>query len=187
LKIAEIQKLTKEQEAAKTAAQQLKDVYTDIGMSIKSGIVDAIQGAVDGTKTLGEVASGVLKNIANKVLDVAINMALFGAMSGTGTGGGLLSGLFKPKPRANGGPVTGGSTYLVGERGPELFVPGRSGTIVPNDKMGSGGTTNVVVNVDATGSKVQGDGTQAGQLAKVISAAVQQEIIKQKRPGGVLA
>ncbi len=132
LKIAEIQKLTKEQEAAKTAAQQLKDVYTDIGMSIKSGIVDAIQGAVDGTKTLGEAASGVLKNIANKLLDVAINMALFGAMSGTGTGGGLLGGLFKP--RANGGPVTGGSTYLVGERGPELFVPGRSGTIVPSDR-----------------------------------------------------
>jgi hypothetical protein len=184
LKIAEIQKLTKEQEAAKTAAQQLKDVYTDIGMSIKSGIVDAIQGAVDGTKTLGEVASGVLKNIANKVLDVAINFALFGAMSGTGTGGGLLGGLFKP--RANGGPVTGGSTYLVGERGPELFVPGRSGTIVPNDKLGSGGSTSVVVNVDASGSKVEGNDQQGNQLGRVIAAAVQQELIKQKRPGGLL-
>ena len=184
LKIAEIQKLTKEQEAAKTAAQQLKDVYTDIGMSIKSGIVDAIQGAVDGTKTLGEVASGVLKNIANKVLDVAINMALFGAMSGTGTGGGLLGGLFKP--RANGGPVTGGSTYLVGERGPELFVPSRSGTIVANDKLGGGGSTSVVVNVDASGSKVEGDDQQGKQLGRVIAAAVQQELIKQKRPGGLL-
>jgi tape measure domain-containing protein len=185
LKIAEIQKLTKEQEAAKTAAQQLKDVYTDIGTSIKSGIVDAIQGAIDGTKTLGEVASGVLKNIANKVLDVAINMALFGAMSGTGTGGGLLGGLFKP--RANGGPVTGGSTYLVGERGPELFVPGRSGSIVPNDKLGGGGsTTSVVVNVDASGSKVEGDDQQGKQLGRVIAAAVQQELIKQKRPGGLL-
>jgi tape measure domain-containing protein len=184
LKIAGIQKLTKEQEAAKTAAQQLKDVYTDIGMSIKSGIVDAIQGAVDGTKTLGEVASGVLKNIANKVLDVAINFALFGAMSGTGTGGGLLGGLFKP--RANGGPVTGGSTYLVGERGPELFVPGRSGSIVPNDKLGGGGSTSVVVNVDASGSKVEGNDQQGNQLGRVIAAAVQQELIKQKRPGGLL-
>jgi tape measure domain-containing protein len=184
LKIAEIQKLTKEQEAAKTAAQQLKDVYTDIGMSIKSGIVDAIQSAVDGTKTLGEAASGVLKNIANKLLDVAINMALFGAMSGTGTGGGLLGGLFKP--RANGGPVAGGSTYLVGERGPELFVPGRSGTIVPNNKLAGGGDTNVVVNVDASGSKVEGNDQQGNQLGRVIAAAVQQELIKQKRPGGLL-
>ena len=184
LKIAEIQKLTKEQEAAKTAAEQLKSVYTDIGMSIKSGIVDAIQGAVDGTKTLGEAANGVLNNIAKRVLDVAINFALFGAMSGTGTGGGLLGGLFKP--RANGGPVTGGSTYLVGERGPELFVPGRSGTIVPNDKMGGGSSTNVVVNVDASGSKVEGNDQQGNQLGRVIAAAVQQELIKQKRPGGLL-
>jgi tape measure domain-containing protein len=186
LKIAEIQKLTKEQEAAKTAAQQLKDIYTDIGMSIKSGIVDAIQGAVDGTKTLGEVASGVLKNIANKLLDVAINMALFGAISGTGTGGGLLGALFKPKPRANGGPVTGGSPYIVGERGPELFVPGRSGSIVPNNQLAGGGDTNVVVNVDASGSKVEGDDQQGKQLGRVIAAAVQQELIKQKRPGGLL-
>ena len=184
LKIAEIQKLTKEQEAAKTAAQQLKDVYTDIGMSIKSGIVDAIQSAVDGTKTLGEAAGGVLKNIANRLLDVAINMALFGAMSGTGTGGGLLGGLFKP--RANGGPVTGGSTYLVGERGPELFVPGRSGSIVPNNQLAGGGDTNVVVNVDASGSKVEGNDQQGNQLGRVIAAAVQQELIKQKRPGGLL-
>jgi phage-related minor tail protein len=118
------------------------------------------------------------------VLDVAINFALFGAMSGTGTGGGLLGGLFKP--RANGGPVTGGSTYLVGERGPELFVPGRSGTIVPNDKLGSGGSTSVVVNVDASGSKVEGNDQQGNQLGRVIAAAVQQELIKQKRPGGLL-
>ena len=34
--------------------------------------------------------------------------------------------------RADGGPVTGGSPYIVGERGPEVFVPGRSGSIVPN-------------------------------------------------------
>jgi TP901 family phage tail tape measure protein len=74
----------------KNASSGLKDLYTDIGMSLKSGIVDAIQGAIDGTKSLGDVASQVLRNIANKLLDVAINMALFGEMSGTGTGGGLL-------------------------------------------------------------------------------------------------
>jgi phage-related minor tail protein len=88
--------------------------------------------------------------------------------------------------RANGGSVNSGSPYIVGERGPELFVPGRSGTIVPNDKMG-GGTTNVVVNVDAKGSSVEGNEQGANQLGRVISAAVQSELIKQKRPGGLLA
>ena len=166
------------------AAEQMKQIYTDIGMSIKDGVVGAIQGAIDGTKSLQEVASDLLLNIANKLLDVAVNLALFGAMSGTGTGGGLLGGLFKK--RAKGGPVSSGQTYMVGERGPELFVPGRSGTIVANDKMG-GGSTNVIVNVDAKGSSVEGNEQGANQLGRVISAAVQSELIKQQRPGGILA
>jgi tape measure domain-containing protein len=167
-----------------TQAEQLKAVYSDIGMTIKSGVVDAIQGAVNGTKSLGEVAANVLSNIANKLLDIAVNMALFGAMSGTGSGGGLLGGLFKP--RAIGGPVSAGSSYMVGERGPELFTPKHGGSIIPNDAMG-GGSTSVVVNVDASGSSVQGDQAQGRQLGVAISAAVQAELVKQQRPGGLLA
>jgi len=164
-------------------ADQMKQVYADIGGSIKSGVVDAITSAVEGTKTLSEVANNMLRNIANRLLDVAINMALFGAMSGTGTGGGLLGGLFKK--RAMGGSVSGGSTYLVGERGPELFTPGRSGGIAPSGSFGDMG--NITVNVDAGGSTVQGDGNQAKALGAAIGAAVQAELIKQKRPGGLLA
>jgi len=169
----------------KNASSGLKSLYADIGMSLKSGIVDAIQGAIDGTKSLGDVASQVLRNIANKLLDVAINMALFGEMSGTGSGGGLLGGLFKPSPRAMGGSVRAGQPYLVGERGPELFMPGRSGGIAPTGSFGGG--VNVVVNVDASGSSVQGDDQRANQLGRIVSVAVQQEIVKQKRPGGLLA
>jgi tape measure domain-containing protein len=169
---------------AAEAAAQLKAIYQDIGMTIKDGVVGAIKGAVDGTKSLGQVASEVLSRIADKVLDVAINMALFGAMSGTGTGGGLLGSIFGGK-RAMGGSVTGGRSYMVGERGPELFSPGRSGGIAPTGSFG--GTTNVVVNVDASGSNVQGDQSQAKALGNAISAAVQSELVKQKRPGGLLA
>ena len=110
-------------------------------------------------------------------------MALFGVMSGTGTGGGLLGGLFK---RAQGGPVSAGTPYMVGERGPELFMPSRGGSIIPNNALG-GGSTSVVVNVDASGSNVQGDQSQGKQLGVAISAAVQAELVKQKRPGGLLA
>ena len=88
--------------------------------------------------------------------------------------------------RAAGGPVSAGSPYLVGERGPELFMPRTSGSIYPNDAMGMGGA-NIVVNVDAGGSSVGGDPGQANQLGKAIGIAVQQELIKQKRPGGLLA
>jgi hypothetical protein len=173
-----------------SAAEELKSLYADIGMSIKSGVVDAIQGAIDGTKSLQQVAVDLLNSIANKLLDVAVNMALFGAMSGTGTGGGLLGGLFKPSPtpraRAQGGSVTAGQPYLVGERGPELFMPGRSGGIAPTGSFGGAGV-NVTVNVTTGGSSVQGDQTQGRQLGIAVAAAVQSELIKQKRPGGLLA
>lgn len=166
-----------------TAAQELKALYSDIGMTIKSGVIDAIQGAIDGTKSLQQAASDVLGKLADKLLDVATNFALFGVMSGTGDGGGLLGGLFKP--RAKGGSVSSGTPYLVGERGPELFMPGRSGGIAPAGSFGGG--TNVVVNVDASGSSVQGDDQSSKQLGVMLAAAVQKELIKQKRPGGILA
>jgi phage-related minor tail protein len=108
-----------------------------------------------------------------------------GAYMGGGGIEGITMGTFGGT-RAKGGPVSSGQTYMVGERGPELFVPGRSGTIVANDKMG-GGNTNVVVNVDAKGSSVEGDQSQAKALGNAISAAVQSELVKQKRPGGLLA
>ena len=169
------------------SAEELKGLYSDIGMTIKSGVIEAIQGTIDGTKRLQDVALSLLDKIANKLLDVATNFALFGTMSGTGGGGGLLGGFFKPSPtpRAKGGSVSGGTPYLVGERGPELFMPGRSGGIAPTGSFGGG--TNVVVNVDATGSNVQGDDQSSKQLGVMLAAAVQKELIKQKRPGGILA
>lgn len=89
--------------------------------------------------------------------------------------------------RANGGPVSARSPYVVGERGPELFVPSSGGHIVPNSELGRGGSVSVVVNVDAKGSKVEGDDNRAKQLGAVLSTAIQQELIKQKRPGGLLS
>ena len=76
---------------------------------------------------------------------------------------------------------------LMGEAGPEAVLPLRRGA---NGKLGvessGGGMGNVVVNVDATGSNVQGDQPNADRLGKAIGQAVQAELIKQKRPGGLL-
>jgi hypothetical protein len=55
--------------------------------------------------------------------------------------------------RANGGPVTAGTPYLVGERGPEIVVPGRSGTVIPNNRIGVGGG-GMVINI-TTGADPQ--------------------------------
>ena len=89
-------------------------------------------------------------------------------------------------PFANGGAI---GTGLMGEAGPEAIMPLTRGA---NGKLGvmaaGGGTTNVVVNVDAKGnSQVQGREDTASQLGRVVAAAVQQELVKQQRPGGLLA
>jgi len=164
-------------------AEKMKELFQQIGTSIKDGVVESISAAVDGTKSLAEVASNMLRRIANQLLDVGVNLALFGVPTGFGKkdSGGLLSNIFG---RANGGTVASGRPYMVGERGPELFVPGAQGNIVPNNAMGS---ANVTVNVDASGSSVEGNADQASQLGKAIGIAVQQELVKQKRPGGLLA
>jgi lambda family phage tail tape measure protein len=96
---------------------------------------------------------------------------------------------------ARGGIVNGPTLFpfakgigLMGEAGPEAIMPLRRGRDGNLGVMSSGGgTTNVVVNVDASGSEVEGDAGQAKALGNAISAAVQSELIKQKRPGGLLS
>ena len=166
-------------DAAKKSADELADKYKKLGDAIKDNVTDAIIGAIEGTKTLGETALGIVKDLGRQFLRLGINQA-FGALGSTG---GILGKLFGGG-KASGGTVQGGRSYMVGERGPELFTPGRTGSIAPS---GSFGGANVTVNVDASGSSVEGNADQASQLGKAIGVAVQQELIKQKRPGGLLA
>jgi len=150
------------------------DLYNNIASSIENGIVTAIEGAIQGTKTLGDVARSVFAEIQRSLIRFAVSSAL-GGLPGIGS-------FFR---RANGGSVSAGKSYMVGERGPEMFVPNAGGRIVPNSDMG--GSTNVVVNVDASGSNVQGDQQRGKELGAALSVAIQSELLKQKRPGGILA
>jgi tape measure domain-containing protein len=76
---------------------------------------------------------------------------------------------------------------LMGEAGPEAIMPLRRTASGRLGVEATGGTSNIVVNVDASGTRVQGDDTRGKQLGGAISAAVQAELIKQRRPGGLLA
>ena len=155
-----------------TTLTKTEQMWATMADTIQNGVVDAIQGAINGTKTLGEVASSVFQAIQRQV----INYAVGSLMDSTG---------WFPK-RSVGGPVSKDQPYLVGERGPELFVPRSGGKIVSSNNVG-GGSTNVVVNVDASGSQVQGDENQAAELGNMLAGAVQAELIRQQRPGGLLA
>jgi len=162
--------------------KEIKDAYEGMTETVTTDLKEGIKGLIKGTSTLGDM----LNTVADRFLDIALNQALMGNPAGTSVTGGIfgaIAGIFK----ANGGPVKGGSSYIVGEKGPELFTPGRSGAITPNNKLGGGGSTSVVVNVDASGTDVQGDEAQAKELGTLISVAVQGELVKQQRPGGLLA
>ena len=153
--------------------QKLEGLYQNIGRAVEDGLVNAIQGAIDGTKTLGDVARSVFSEISSALIRFGVNA--------------FLGSLFPNSSffRANGGTVSRGKSYIVGERGAEMFVPNAGGRIVPNSDMG--GSTNVVVNVDASGSNVQGDQQRGKELGAALSVAIQSELLKQKRPGGLLA
>ena len=157
--------------------EQSEALYERITKTIEDGLVDGIMSAVEGTKSLSESLSGVLRQLARMFLSQGI-----GSFSKDGKGGSGLLGLL---PFADGGRPPVGRPSIVGERGPELFVPRSSGTIIPNHALGGSATVNVAVN--ASGSSVEGNADQAAQLGKAIGVAVQQELIKQKRPGGLLA
>jgi len=161
-------------------AKMVKDAFESLSVTIKDDIKNGIAGLIKGTATLGDM----LNNIADKLINVGLDHILFGSVLGAAGGGG--GGLFGLLGFANGGRPPVGKPSIVGEKGPELFVPKRSGTIIPNDKLAGGGSTNISVNVDASGSSVQSNEQQGKELGRVISAAIQSELIKQRRPGGLL-
>jgi len=165
--------LVKKGTEATERVDALNQAFAQIGTTIRDGMVQAIEDAIDGTKTLGENVASVARQMAR----IMMNYAVTSSLKWMG-----LPGM------AAGGPVSGGKSYLVGEKGPEIFKPNSSGTIIPNNKIGGSSDTNVVVNVDATGgSEVQGNEPSSQQLGRLLGAAVQAELIKQSRPGGILS
>jgi len=118
--------------------------------------------------------------LANPLQYAGVKFAMGGIMTG--------SGPLRLRRYAGGGIASSPQLAMFGEGSrPEAYVPLPDGRTIPVTMKNGGGGVNVRVNVDASGSSVEGDGAQANQLGKVIGIAVQQELIKQKRPGGLLA
>ena len=157
---------------------------------ISSSFSESFKGIIQGTMSVQEAFANMFGRIADHFLDMAARMMAtelsLGFLKLFSFGSAPTSPFPEVGYAAKGGPVKGGSPYVVGEKGPELFVPGSSGNIVPNHELGGSGT-NIVVNVDASGSSVEGDEGQAAELGRMLGAAIQAELIKEKRPGGLLA
>ena len=152
----EIALLTQEMELAELQAQSLQNAVLGIGDAFATAMTTGVAGLIDGTKNAEEVFSDFLKGVGNALLQsaqqmiatyIAIGIArAFAGLGGGGSGGGSFSSpssfdatsQFTQAPipfKANGGPVQGGQPYMVGERGPELFVPSSNGGVMRNEDM----------------------------------------------------
>lgn len=169
-------------EQAHDAQQRWMDLQQEFG---NVGI-SSLQGLIDGTKSFNDVLKDSIGTLSQMILKAAVLgegplAGIFGASSTSTSTGGLIGALFGGF-RADGGPVAPGKTYMVGERGPELFTPGRSGFITPNTDVApaaSGGMTFAPsYSVDARGSQMG-----EAQFAAMLSAHTQE--LRRAVPGWV--
>ena len=193
-----------------TFSDSLKEYYkqlTNFGEQAAAAVKGAFKGLEDqlvsfvttGKLNFADLANSIIQDIARIAIQQVIIAPL---LKGTASLFGIPlanGGVFAQngiQPFARGGIVDkptlfpfANGTGLMGEAGPEAILPlrrGRDGRLGV-DAGGGGGGINVTVNVDATGTKAQGDDGRAGQFARAISEAVKNEIVTQKRPGGLLA
>ena len=149
----------------KSWSDSIPDMTTNIQSLTKQGLdglTDSLAAGITGAANFADAMKSMAKSVVDSLIKMLIQKyivdAAFGFITssfgtgGTGsTGSGMTSGggsgiqPFNPRGfAAIGGPVQSGSPYVVGERGPEMFVPNQSGSIIPNNKMGGG--SGVVVN-----------------------------------------
>jgi phage-related protein len=135
----------------KVIATFVRDVYAPVIGKILGTAFDVLGSAISFViglfaqlVSVVNSAFNAIKNIVNFIKNNPVTQAIGGAIDNIFGGG-----------RAMGGPVSRGTSYVVGERGPELFVPNTSGKIIPNGGAASGGNTiNLTVNgaIDAEGT-----------------------------------
>jgi hypothetical protein len=129
--LADQQKALESQLAfAQQAASQISDSF--------SQAFDDILAGQNVFKAVGEAVKGLVIDIAKAAIRALIFRAILNAIVPGGAKALDLGGVSNLLPgRANGGPVSGKSPYIIGERGPELFVPSVSGSVIPNNRLSS--------------------------------------------------
>jgi phage-related minor tail protein len=143
------------------AWDKIKGVFKWIKNGVK-GVIDIFGTIVDGItsafSTLGDIILSPFKWAFNQIAKIwngTVGQISFKTPSWMGPLGNKGFDVPKiPEWKAVGGSVMGGNPYIVGEQGPELFVPGMSGSIVPNHRLGGGGGT-VIQNITITSNDPQ--------------------------------
>lgn len=149
------------------------------GRALENALVRALRSGRLGLDDLKRVALSVMAEIAGAAIRGGLD-AMFGGVGGKGglgslvtIAGNLLGSLFGAPGLAIGGQVSPGRPYLVGERGPELFVPTASGRIETGRAGGEGRAVNVSITINApAGSEGQALQASGRQVARAVRQAL---------------
>ena len=184
-------------ELALDVTDRLGNAFADFFTTGKMGFADLARSAIQELNRI-IIKAAFMKFVANPILGaLGLTKSAYGNVISKGkvlpSAKGNVFAQNKIVPYAYGGIVSKPTLFpmangagLMGEAGPEAIMPLKRGR---NGKLGvqaSGGVGNIVVNVDASGSSVEGNEQQGKDLGRAISAAIQSELLKQKRPGGLL-
>ena len=143
--------------AAEITAEKAKESF-DFARDLAGGFFSDLKSGLQNGESFWDAFKNAALNALDKITDRLLNQVLDAVfqVSGAGKSGGgnilsqLIGGIFGIGGRASGGPVGANTPYIVGERGPELFVPGTYGSVVANRDMGRAANQNgggTVVNV----------------------------------------
>ena len=204
--VAQLVEKLKLLEQLKKPLESFAEAIKDVGKTIKSEFSSAFESVMNGTKSVGEAFRDMILKIIMSLADRAMNSAfddLFSKMAkASGTSGGfadLLSkgvsyvgGLFgggttsEVPELADGGYASATKPHLIGERGPELFIPSASGRVVSNSDLGGmGGQVNQTFNI-TTGVQ-QTVRAEIQSLMPQIAAASTKAVLDARRRGGSFA
>jgi len=142
---------------------------------------DAFMSMVDGTKKAKDAFRTMAADIIKELYRVFVVKKITGFISDALTAKFPVLGT---PMKAIGGPVQRGKPYMVGERGPELFVPSRTGSIVPNDKMAGGGSVVVNQTINVSTGVQQTVRTEIKSLMPQIAESAKAAVADAKRRGG---
>ncbi len=179
-------------DSIKTIQESMADVVVKGIKGMEDALVDFV---MTGKLNFKNLANSIITDMARIAIQQTITQPFTNFLTGlfgSANGNAFVDG--KVQKYAYGGIVSRPTVFqmkngmgLMGEAGAEAIMPLKRGS---NGKLGvqaTGGVGNIVVNVDASGTSVQGDEAQGKELGRLISVAVQSEIVQQQRPGGLLA
>jgi hypothetical protein len=187
---------------AKDEASLLNELKMGVLDTFASGLQTAIDGLIQGTVTVKEAFGSMAKSVLQMISKILAKMAALKVLEFMFPGsdftkylasGGYMQGKGQPKvPGYKLGGIATEPTYMVGEgKYNEAVVPLPDGRSIPVQMKGGSGNANVTVNISSDGqttsSMSANGGEQAAQLGRAISTAVQEELLKQQRPGGMLS